>query len=50
MLLHGPNLRGGDSDAFHEVACRAGQVGRIFSKEMLPLAMAHAGKLEKFGA
>ncbi len=50
MLLHGPNLRGGDSDAFHEIACRAGQIGRIFSKEMLPLAMAHAGKLEKFGA
>ena len=29
---------------------RTGQIGTIPAKELLPLAMAHAGKLEKFGA
>ncbi|MFP4353602.1 MAG: 2,3-bisphosphoglycerate-independent phosphoglycerate mutase [Phycisphaerae bacterium] len=50
VLLHGPSLRGGDGPRFEEVACRAGQIGTIYSKELMPLAMAHAGKLEKFGA
>ena len=44
------HLRGGDGPTFDEVACRAGQIGTIRAKEILPLAMAHAGKLEKFGA
>ena len=35
---------------FDEVSCRAGEIGTIPAKELLPLAMAHAGKLEKFGA
>ena len=40
----------GDGLPFDEVSCRAGQIGTIPAKELLPLAMAHAGKLEKFGA
>ena len=48
--MNAPHLRGGDGDSFDEVACRHGQIGTIPSKEIIPLAMAHAGKLEKFGA
>lgn len=50
VLMKAPYLRGGDGPAFDEVACRAGQIGTIPAKELIPLAMAHAGKLEKFGA
>ena len=50
ILLKAPYLRGGGPDRFDEIACRAGEIGTITGKELLPLAMAHAGKLEKFGA
>jgi len=50
VLMSAPHLRGGDGDHFDEIACRYGQIGTIPSKEIIPLAMAHAGKLEKFGA
>ena len=50
VLMKAPHLRGGDGPRFDEVACRHGQIGTIPAMEMLPLAMAHAGKLEKFGA
>ena len=50
VLMSAPYLRGGDGAAFNEIACRTGQIGIITAKELLPLAMAHAGKLEKFGA
>ena len=50
VLMKAPHLRGGDGPTFDEIACRAGQIGTIPSKEIIPLAMAHAGKLEKFGA
>ena len=50
VLMKAPSLRGGDGEHFDEVACRGGQIGTIPSKELIPLAMAHAGKLEKFGA
>jgi len=50
VLMHGPYIRGGQAARFDEVSCRGGEIGTIPSKELLPLAMAHAGKLEKFGA
>ncbi len=50
VLMSAPHLRGDDGNRFDEVACRAGQIGTIMARELLPLAMAHAGKLEKFGA
>jgi len=50
VLMSAPHLRGGDGDSFDEIACRHGQIGTIPAKEIIPLAMAHAGKLEKFGA
>ncbi len=50
VVMRAPYLRGGQAARFDELACRAGEIGTITSKELLPLAMAHAGKLEKFGA
>jgi len=51
VLMRAPYLRGGDgAGGFNEISCRAGQIGTILAKQLLPLAMAHAGKLEKFGA
>jgi len=50
VLMKAPHLRGGDGAPFDEVHCRSGQIGTITAKELIPLAMAHAGKLEKFGA
>jgi 2,3-bisphosphoglycerate-independent phosphoglycerate mutase len=50
FLMKAPSLRGGDGPAFDEVHCRKGQFGTILARELLPLAMAHTGKLEKFGA
>jgi len=50
VLMKAPFLRGPDGGSFDEVACRTGQIGTILARELIPLAMAHAGKLEKFGA
>ncbi len=50
ILMKAPHLRGGGPGRFDEIACRSGEIGTITGKELLPLAMAHAGKLEKFGA
>ena len=50
VLLHASHLRGGDGPTFDEVCCRSGQIGTIPARELIPLAMAHTGKLEKYGA
>ena len=50
VLLAAPYLRGGDGPTFDEIACRRGQIGTVQAKELIPLAMAHTGKLDKFGA
>lgn len=38
------------ADAFNEKACRHGPLGVFPAKEALPLAMAYAGRLTKYGA
>ena len=50
VLMSAPHLRGGGPARFDEVACRSGEIGTIPAKELMALALAHAGKLEKFGA
>jgi len=50
VLMKAPSLRGRHGGPFDEISCRQGEIGTITAKELLPLAMAHAGKLEKFGA
>ena len=49
-LMLAPHVRGGQSSKFDEVSCRAGEIGTIPAHHLLPLAMAHAEKLEKYGA
>jgi 2,3-bisphosphoglycerate-independent phosphoglycerate mutase len=39
-----------DSIPFHERNCLKGSVGTIFSKELMPLALAYGSKLDKYGA
>lgn len=50
VMMAAPFLRGGDGGRFEEVNCRRGQLGQIRACELIPLAMAHTDKLEKFGA
>jgi 2,3-bisphosphoglycerate-independent phosphoglycerate mutase len=35
---------------FGERPCLGGGLGQILAKDIMPLAMAHAGRLQKFGA
>ncbi|MGD8633091.1 MAG: 2,3-bisphosphoglycerate-independent phosphoglycerate mutase [Anaerolineales bacterium] len=50
-LVWGKYCRPDDVQSFGEAACRTGGLGpRLPSYELMPLAMANAGRLEKFGA
>ncbi len=40
----------GGTKGFNEIDCRTGELGIIRSVEIMPLALAHAGRLAKFGA
>lgn len=50
FLMWGKALRKSDSKCFGESECTRGIFGRISALSLMPLAMAHAGKLLKFGA
>jgi 2,3-bisphosphoglycerate-independent phosphoglycerate mutase len=51
VLLHSRNARTDPVDRFGERPCLTGALGPRFpAKELIPLALAHAGRLEKFGA
>jgi len=51
VLLHSKLCRPGGIASFGERACRGGGLGvRFPAFELMSLAMAHAGRLEKFGA
>jgi len=50
LLLAGPSLRADTGKKFGETECAAGSLGRIKATGIMPLAMAHANKLLKFGA
>jgi 2,3-bisphosphoglycerate-independent phosphoglycerate mutase len=39
-----------DGKAFHEKNCILGSIGTIYSKQLMSLALAHAIKLDKYGA
>jgi 2,3-bisphosphoglycerate-independent phosphoglycerate mutase len=43
-------IRPDDQDSFGERACARGSLGNFPSLSTIPLALAHAGRLEKFGA
>ena len=50
LLIASPWCRGGNAGGFGERACLAGELGIIEATDILPLALAHAGRLEKYGA
>jgi 2,3-bisphosphoglycerate-independent phosphoglycerate mutase len=50
VLLSAPYCRPDVVKKFSEAACLAGGLGRIQSMQIMPLAMANAQKLTKFGA
>ncbi len=50
FCLWGPNCRPDAVQQFSEKACAAGQYARLRGPDLLPLALANAGRLTKFGA
>ena len=51
LLLWAPRrVRPDGERAFSERACRHGGLGTFAAQELMPLLLAHAGRLEKFGA
>lgn len=49
-LMWGPHVGRDDVRAFGERACRAGMLGMRPTRELMPIAMAAAGRLAKYGA
>lgn len=49
-LLVADNCRSDDAQAFGERDCLDGGLGQFEAKYLMPLALAHAGRLDKFGA
>ena len=50
FILNSPFARGGSVQHFTERECLAGSLGIFPAVEAMPLAMAHAGRLQKYGA
>ncbi len=50
ILINGRLVRSDAAMSFGESACATGSLGRFPAREILPIALAHAGRLRKFGA
>ena len=50
ILLAAPTARRSPISEFHETACINGSLGTIRHKDIMPLALAHASRLNKYGA
>ncbi|MDP6361444.1 MAG: phosphoglycerate mutase, partial [Planctomycetota bacterium] len=50
ILVHSKNGRHKTVSGFGETECSMGTFGTIQTKELMPLLLAHADKLNKFGA
>lgn len=50
VLIHAPYVLGGLSGGFSERECLKGELGIFPAYHILPLALANAGRLKKFGA
>jgi 2,3-bisphosphoglycerate-independent phosphoglycerate mutase len=50
VLLNSPNVLGGTCKAFSERECLKGELGIFPTVNIMPLALANAGRLKKFGA
>ncbi len=49
-MLHAPYVLGGLTEGFSERQCLKGELGIIPSVALMPLALANAGRLKKFGS
>ena len=49
LAIHSPLTMGERTQGFTERACAAGSIGRIQATQVMMLALAHAGKLNKLG-
>ncbi len=50
FILHSRYVRPDDVEAFEELSCARGTLGTFPAVDVMPLAMAHAGRLQKYGA
>ena len=50
LMISSKYCRGGDVAGFSESSCLSGDLGIIKATEIMPLLLAHAGRLRKFGA
>ena len=50
VLISSPWARGADLTGFGERECRKGELGTFAAMHLMTLALAHAGRLAKFGA
>ncbi len=50
VLLHGPFSGQDGVEAFHEKVCRQGSLGMVGAPAILPLMLANAGRLKRYGA
>ena len=50
VLIHAKTARLDAVERFDELSCTVGSLGRLRGQELMPLALAHAGRLRKFGA
>ncbi len=50
LLLYGPYLRNDAAQRFTEDEAAKGSLGHLGGVELMPLLLAHAGKLQKYGA
>jgi 2,3-bisphosphoglycerate-independent phosphoglycerate mutase len=49
-LIWGQNVRTDQTKEFNERSCLQGGLGQFEAKHLLTLALAHAGRLAKYGA
>jgi len=50
FLMHGGPSRSESATSFGETGCQNGSLGRLHSWQLMPLAIARAGRLAKYGA
>jgi 2,3-bisphosphoglycerate-independent phosphoglycerate mutase len=50
LLIHSPYVRSKKVSGFGETECATGTLGTLQATDVMPLLLAHAGKLDKFGA
>lgn len=50
VLIKSPNVMGGLNETFSERECIKGELGMFPAVNLMPLTLAHSGRLKKFGA